>query len=78
MSRSWIMSQHSRVRQLWNKTYRPPGRSFASFSHRRMPGFEVVNEGQPDMLVCGQGVKASARLGTSWLSAIVGDHEKDP
>ena len=37
-------------------------------------GFEVVDEGQPNMFVCGQGVKMSARLRT--LSAIVGDHDQ--
>ena len=40
-------------------------------------GFEVVDEGQPDVFVCGQGVKMFARLGTSRLSAIVGNHGKD-
>ena len=38
--------------------------------------FEVVDEGQPDVFVCSQGVKMSARLGTSWLSAINGDHDQ--
>ena len=39
-------------------------------------GFEVVDEDQPDVFVCGQGVKVSARLGTSRLSAIMSDHDQ--